>query len=123
MPPVSRGAFSAPFDSTGFAGTPATPFEARGTLRSGTTEGNMATVRGKPGRPRERQLSPLGERIQSRMRRLGIGVDQVAKTSGVSRRTVYSMMDGNTAEPKSSTLAKIAAALGTTRERLSAGLF
>ena len=83
----------------------------------------MATVRGKPGRPRERQLSPLGERIQSRMRRLGIGVDQVAKTSGVSRRTVYSMMDGNTAEPKSSTLAKIAAALGTTRERLSAGLF
>jgi transcriptional regulator with XRE-family HTH domain len=83
----------------------------------------MATVTNKGGRPRERELSPLGARIQARMRRLDMNVDDLAKTSGVKGRTLYHILDGHTAEPKPSTLAKLAAALGTTRERLSAGLF
>lgn len=87
------------------------------------TDAHRGHLGGKPGRPRHRSLSPLGERIAGRMKRLGIGVEQIAKTSGLSRRTIYNMMDGGTAEPKASTLAKLAAAIGTTREKLSAGLF
>lgn len=75
------------------------------------------------GRPRERSLCELGLRIEARLERLRLTVDQFATATGINRQTIYDIMSGKTAEPRPSTLRKLAAGLGTTRENLSGDLF
>jgi len=72
----------------------------------------------KGGRPRSRNLSPLGLALQILMDRKGLNVNQVAERSGVSPHAIYSIMDGCTREPRVSTLRKLAEHLGTTKARL-----
>jgi predicted transcriptional regulator len=50
-------------------------------------------------------------------------VKSLSAASGVPKETIYAIRTGDTEEPKVSTLAKLAAALRTTREKLTAGLF
>lgn len=80
----------------------------------------MATVteRNVGGRPRERKLCPLGQRIEEELTRKRMTVLRLEEVSGVPRGTIYDIMDGDTREPKASTLAKIAAALGVTIDKL-----
>jgi transcriptional regulator with XRE-family HTH domain len=85
----------------------------------------MATVgtSGKIGRPRERQLTELGRRIEARLLRRHMSVSDLEAKTGVDRQTIYAIMSGQTAEPKASTLSKIAIGLGTTRDKLAGDLF
>jgi transcriptional regulator with XRE-family HTH domain len=85
----------------------------------------MATVteRHPGGRPLEKDFCPLGERINALMARRGLEVKSLSELSGVPKETIYAIRTGDTEEPKASTLAKLATALGTTREKLTAGLF
>jgi len=85
----------------------------------------MATVGtgGKIGRPRERQLTELGRRIEARLVSRHMSVTDLQAESGVDRQTIYAIMSGQTAEPKASTLSKIATGLGTTRDKLAGDLF
>jgi transcriptional regulator with XRE-family HTH domain len=80
----------------------------------------MATVsdRNTGGRPRERELSSLGQTLQNALSRKRMTVLQLEELSGVHRGTIYDIMDGDTKEPKASTLAKIATALGITIDKL-----
>lgn len=85
----------------------------------------MATVSSKEsgGRPREWDLCELGRRIEARLQSLGMSVDNLADATGVHRQTIYDMMSGETAEPRNSTLRRVAEGLGTTREKLAGDLF
>ena len=70
------------------------------------------------GRPRERKLCPLGERIEAALSRKRMTVLRLEKASGVPRGTIYDIMDGDTREPKAATLCKLATALGVTIDEL-----
>jgi transcriptional regulator with XRE-family HTH domain len=75
------------------------------------------------GRPREWELCELGQRIERRLEKLRMSVDELAEVTGVHRQTIYDMMSGETKEPRNSTLRSVAAGLGTTREELAGDLF
>lgn len=73
----------------------------------------MGKTREKPqgGRPRVLALCRRGEVIEDRLARMEWTVDQLAECSGVNRQTIYHIMSGETADPKASTLRRLAAAL------------
>jgi transcriptional regulator with XRE-family HTH domain len=75
------------------------------------------------GRPREWELCELGQRIERRLEKLRMSVDELAEVTGVHRQTIYDMMSGETKEPRNSTLRSVASGLGTTREELAGDLF
>lgn len=74
------------------------------------------------GRPREWELCELGQRIERRLEKLRMSVDDLAEVTGVHRQTIYDMMSGETKEPRPSTLRRVAEGLGTTREDLAGDL-
>ena len=74
------------------------------------------------GRPREWELCELGHRIEQRLEKLRMSVDDLAAATGVHRQTIYDMMSGETKEPRSSTLRRVAEGLGTNREELAGDL-
>lgn len=99
---------------------------ATSTRRHGVQGPRRDAVRGfrsRVGRPIEKAFSPVGQRIDVLMTRKAMTVKSLSEASGVPKETIYAIRTGDTEEPKASTLAKLAAALGTTREKLTAGLF
>lgn len=84
----------------------------------------MATAsdRQSGGRPREWELCELGRRIEQRLAKMRMSVDDLAEATGIHRQTIYDMMSGETKEPRPSTLRRVAEGLGTTRETLAGDL-
>ena len=80
----------------------------------------MGTERHAGGRPRERKLCPLGQKLAAALARKRITVLQLEAMSEVPRGTIYDIMDGDTREPKAATLSKLAAPLGITVDWLLA---
>jgi transcriptional regulator with XRE-family HTH domain len=83
----------------------------------------MATVSRNSGRPRTRELSPLGSRIHARMAKLAITVNELATASRVPKATIYRVLAGDAVVHKASTINKLSSALGTTSAKLVEGLF
>lgn len=72
------------------------------------------------GRPITGQM-PFAERLRWRMKDLGVTQAGLATRAGVHERTVGYLLSGETKEPETVTLAKLAGALGTTMEELWTG--
>ena len=72
------------------------------------------------GRPRTRPVSPLGQTILALAARRRMTLDTLSESCGVNLSTLYGVI-GGTSDPKLSTVAAIAEALGVTLDRLVAG--
>lgn len=75
----------------------------------------MSTARSKTrhagGRPRERKLSPFGQRLDGLMARKGISRNDLAKTTGINGVTIWRWMVG-LSEPSLSGASRLAHAAG-----------
>ena len=75
---------------------------------------------GRTGRPRTRPVSAIGHTIVALAARRGMTLDDVSEASGVNLSTLYRIVAG-TQDPKLSTAAAVADALGVTLNQLAAG--
>jgi len=83
----------------------------------------MDTVKeARGGRPRERELTPMGQRIDALLAQRGLTVRSLADNVSVSPHCVYNIMFGKVSQPRLTTLRQIAEGLGTTREKLVDGI-
>ena len=63
-----------------------------------------------PSKPEQRELCPLGERIESLAKKRGFGRDQLAEAAGITYVALWSIMVGRR-KPRKETASNIAAAL------------
>lgn len=70
----------------------------------------MGKTREKPqgGRPREKAICPRGKIIEDRLARLHMSVEGVSDLTGIAPPTIYAIISGDTADPRASTLIKLA---------------
>lgn len=80
----------------------------------------MATVadRNLGGRPRMSEPCMLGKFIEAAMSRRGMNLEQLAQRSGIAARTLYHVINGETPDPRNSTIAALADALQIPAGRL-----
>jgi len=78
----------------------------------------MAADRHPGGRPRTLPYSELGERIVARANRLGVHLDEVAATAGISYPTLSRILTGKISSPRMLTIVHLADALQMKPEKL-----
>ncbi len=61
----------------------------------------------------------VGHRVQERIEKLGISRREAARRAGIPESTLRNIIEGATASPRTATLARLAAALGTTLPNLA----
>lgn len=80
------------------------------------------TTRHPGGAPRTHRSCPLGERIEELAAARRLTLPEVAERAGVTRQALNRIRNGLTRNPSFLTLSSVARALGTTVDRLSAGI-
>lgn len=76
------------------------------------------TERHAGGRPRTRQRSAFGQKIEQLADRRGLHLDELAEAAGIRGPTLYRILTGEIASPRLSTVQALAAALGVRLEKL-----
>lgn len=74
-----------------------------------------------PADSRQEAAAQLGRRLHTLMVARGLDPGELARQAGISRTTLYSLLQGRTARPRASTVARLASVLGASPEYLSTG--
>ena len=67
---------------------------------------------------RQQAAAELGRRLQALSAARGLDPGELARQANVSRTTLYNLLQGRTASPRASTLARLATVLGVSPESL-----